>query len=56
MVVLEFEAASKRAEQRERDGPITKIVVELDGKSVSLKTDIESKGITEVDGDGDGEK
>ena len=55
MVVHDFEAASKRAEQNERHGPITKIVVELDEKSVSLKAAIESEGIAEVDSDGDSE-
>ena len=54
LVVLEFEIASKRAEQTERDGPISKIVVNLDDELVSLETDIESKEIiAEEEGDDD---
>ncbi|KIW63457.1 hypothetical protein PV04_10293 [Phialophora macrospora] len=45
VLYLEFEATSKRAEQKEPGGQIPKIVVELHRVSLSIEEDIRAKGI-----------
>ncbi|OCT48572.1 hypothetical protein CLCR_04347 [Cladophialophora carrionii] len=45
VLYLEFEATSKRAEQKEPGGQIPKIVVELYRVSLSIEEDIRAKGI-----------
>jgi hypothetical protein len=45
VLYLEFEATSKRAEQKEPGGQIPKIVVELHRVSLSLEEDIRARGI-----------